>query len=68
MSKSQSQKTKERGSTDEVEILREIIKSDPLLMEKVLDKMRQIRGTSKVGVIDQMAKTQVSDESRLRKK
>lgn len=62
MAKAQGGKSKERGSSDEVEILRDIIKNDPLLMEKVLDKMRQIRAISKVGVIDEMAKKQVSGE------
>lgn len=64
MAKAAGSKARERGSSDEVEILKDIIKNDPLLMEKVLDKMRQIRGLSKVGVIDEMAKKQVSGDAR----
>ncbi|WP_141736287.1 hypothetical protein [Oligoflexus tunisiensis] len=36
-------KPKERGSSDELEIMREIIKNDPLLLERVLTKIREVR-------------------------
>lgn len=37
-------KPKERGSSDELEIMREIIKNDPFLLDKVLTKIREVRG------------------------
>lgn len=49
---------------DDLEVLSEIIKNDPWLLEKVLNKIRYIRGTSS-GVLDQMAgKTDSSPPSR----
>ncbi|RYZ66653.1 MAG: hypothetical protein EOP09_12335 [Proteobacteria bacterium] len=39
---------------DDLEILSEIIKNDPWLLEKVMTKIRYIRGT-KLGVLDSMA-------------
>jgi hypothetical protein len=41
---SKPNKPKERGSSDELEIMREIIKNDPFLLDKVLTKIREIRG------------------------
>jgi hypothetical protein len=41
---SKPNKPKERGSADELEIMREIIKNDPFLLDKVLTKIREIRG------------------------
>jgi hypothetical protein len=40
---SKQNRPKERGSSDELEIMREIIKNDPFLMERVLNKIREIR-------------------------
>ncbi len=40
-------KPKERGSTDELEIMREIIKNDPFLLDRVLTKIREIRAGGK---------------------
>ena len=68
MSKPSTDKQKERGSSNEMEILREIIKADPFLLEKVLDKIRDIRHLSKIGLMDQMAKKQVSGDERSPKK
>lgn len=68
MSKPEGSKSKERGSSNEVEILREIIRADPLLLEKVLEKIRDIRHLSKMGIMDQMANKQVSGDERSPKK
>lgn len=43
MPKPNSSKPKERGSSDELEIMREIIKNDPALLERVLSKIREAR-------------------------
>ncbi len=40
-------KPTERGSTDELEIMREIIKNDPFLLDRVLTKIREIRAGAK---------------------
>jgi hypothetical protein len=64
MGNAASDKKKERGSANEVEILREIIKADPFLLEKVLDKIRDVRNLSKMGLMDQMANKQVSGDER----
>lgn len=68
MNKPAGNKSKERSSSNEVEILREIIRADPFLMEKVLDKIRDIRALSKMGIVDQMAQKKVSGEERSPKK
>jgi|GEM_PF-3552289 hypothetical protein len=68
MSKPQQPAPKERGTTDEVEILRDIIKRDPYLMEKVLNRIRHLRQTSATGLIDQMAKKQVDQLEEQRNK
>lgn len=44
---SKPNKPKERGSSDELEIMREIIKNDPFLMERVLSKIREVRAGGK---------------------
>jgi hypothetical protein len=44
---SKPNKPKERGSADELEIMREIIKNDPFLLDRVLSKIREIRAGGK---------------------
>jgi hypothetical protein len=44
---SKPNKPKERGSSDELEIMREIIKNDPFLMDRVLNKIREVRAGGK---------------------
>jgi hypothetical protein len=44
---SKQNKPKERGSADELEIMREIIKNDPFLLDRVLSKIREIRAGGK---------------------
>lgn len=48
-------RTKERGSTDELEIMREIIKNDPFLMERVLTKIREVRDGGRSNMADMVA-------------
>ena len=59
MRKNSGPARQERKSSDEVEALRDIIRSDPYLLEKVMNRIRQLRETSSTGLIDQMAKKQV---------
>lgn len=44
---SKPNKPKERGSADELEIMREIIKNDPFLLDRVLTKIREVRAGGK---------------------
>lgn len=44
---SKPSKPKERGSADELEIMREIIKNDPFLLDRVLTKIREVRAGGK---------------------
>jgi len=55
MSKSSISKSKERGSTDELDIMREIIKKDPYLFERVLSKIRDHKSASSRGFADVVA-------------
>ena len=56
--------TRKAKNGDDLEILSEIIKNDPWLLEKVLNKIRYIRG-SNLGVLDSMAgKTDNSGKPR----
>lgn len=43
MAKDQLAKSKHRGTSDELEIMQEIIKNDPILLDRVLTKIRSIR-------------------------
>lgn len=45
-----------RGTTDDVEILRAILESDPMLLRKIKDKLKLVLSQGKLSAIDR-AKT-----------
>lgn len=45
-------KAAERGTQDELEVLKQVIEADPILRESVLEKIRQLRALSRQTVFD----------------
>ncbi|HYX34095.1 MAG TPA: hypothetical protein VE954_13365 [Oligoflexus sp.] len=65
---SKTAKSKERGSADELEILREIIKNDPFLLERVLTKIREVRDASGRNLADVVAEKKGAKREEERRK
>jgi hypothetical protein len=61
-------RTKERGSSDELEIMREIIKNDPFLMERVLAKIREVRDGGQSNMADMVAEKKGAKREEERRK
>ncbi len=68
MAKSSMKKAKERGSSDELEILREIINSDPYLLERVLAKIREQRGSVNQGIAEMVSEKTGAKKAEERRK
>jgi len=68
MAKAGVSKSKERGSSDELEILREIIKSDPYLLERVLSKIREHKEAGSRGFADVVAEKKGAKREEDRRK
>jgi hypothetical protein len=65
---SKTNKSKERGSADELEIMREIIKNDPFLLERVLTKIREVRNTAGRNLADVVAEKKGAKREEERRK
>jgi hypothetical protein len=59
---------KERGSSDELEIMREIIKNDPFLLERVLTKIREVRNGGGRNLADVVAEKKGAKREEERRK
>lgn len=59
-----------RGTHDELMILKEVIQNDPHLLDQVLDRIRQLRKTSGQSMTDYMKENRMaeSDILNLRRK
>ncbi len=68
MAKAGVTKSKERGSSDELDIMREIIKSDPYLLERVLTKIREHKTSSSQGLADVVAEKKGAKREEERRK
>ena len=68
MAKASMKKVKERGSSDELEILREIINSDPYLLERVLAKIREQRGSVNQGLAEMVSEKTGAKKAEERRK
>ncbi len=65
LSKTKKEVVRTAKAGDDLELLSEIIKNDPWLMEKVLTKIRVNRGLGAAGALDAMAgKTDSSPKKR----
>ena len=68
MSKSAAGKPRERGSSDELEIMREIIQNDPYLLDRVLNKIREVRAAGARGLADVVAEKKGAKREEERRK
>jgi len=68
MSKAPNAKAQERGTSDELEIMREIIKNDPYLMERVLTKIREVRASGARGLAEVVAEKKGAKREEERRK
>jgi hypothetical protein len=55
-----------RGTSDELEVLREIVVSDRYLFDKVISRIKTITGSASTGIIDEMGTKAIPSQERER--
>ncbi len=64
MGKADRPKEVKRGTSDELEILREIVVSDRYLFEKIIGRIKSITGSSKSGIIEELGSKPITSQER----
>ncbi len=64
MAKADSPKEISRGTSDELEIMRDIILADKYLFDKVVNRIRQTKNSVKAGLIDEMSSRPIAAQER----